>query len=69
MNEIVIDTILLTDAVNIVLSDYMEHEVDVDMTHVLSTGDRDVDLADKFRVEAETDFCSLQSAAIHLFLF
>jgi len=43
LNEIVIDTILLTDAVNIVLSDYMEHEVDVDMTHVLSTRDRDVD--------------------------
>jgi hypothetical protein len=47
LNEIVIDTILLTDAVNITLSDYMEHEVDVDKTDVLPTddnGDRDVDM-------------------------
>jgi hypothetical protein len=45
LNEIVIDAIFLTDAVNITLSDYMEHEVD--MTHVLSTdvnGDRDADM-------------------------
>jgi len=45
LNEIVIDAILLTDAVNITLSDYMEHEVD--MTNVLSAddnGDRDADM-------------------------
>jgi hypothetical protein len=45
LNEI--DTIFSTDAVNITLSDYMEHGVDVDMTDILSTddnGDRDADM-------------------------
>ena len=39
LNEIVINTILLTDAVNIKLSDNMKHGVNVDMTDVLSTDD------------------------------
>ena len=63
MNEIVIDTIFLIVGVNITLSDYMQHEVDVDMTDVPSTddnGDRDAD--------TQTDSGILHSSMIALAL-
>jgi len=42
LNEFVIDTILLTDAVNITLPDYMEHGVHVN--DVLSTDDKKTEM-------------------------